>query len=190
MRLTRILPFSKHLLSTAAAAGDIVIDATAGNGLDTVFLAELVGEYGHVYGFDIQEEAILNTANRLKEKDLESRATLTLDSHEMVKKHIPVKFHGQASAAIFNLGYLPGGNKAITTAPSSTILAIEEILDLLKPEGIIIIVIYHGHETGKMERDAIIQYAMSIDQKKAHVLKYQFINQANNPPFIVAIEKR
>lgn len=190
MKLERILPFARALLQRAIEPGNLAIDATVGNGHDTLLLAELVGKNGHVYGFDIQKEAIDTALSRLQDMNLLDRATLILDGHEHVEKNIPKNEKRELGGAIFNLGYLPGGDKTIVTTPETTISAVEQILKMLKPEGILILVIYHGHPEGALERDHLLQYVMNIDQKLAHVLKYQFINQQNNPPFIIAIEKR
>lgn len=103
---------------------------------------------------------------------------------------IPPIHFGRITGAVFNLGYLPGGDKTIVTRPRTTISAIEQLIDMMAPEGIIILVIYHGHPEGAVERDYILRYLKTIDQNTAHILQYQFINQANRPPFIVAIEKR
>ncbi|MRX72379.1 methyltransferase domain-containing protein [Bacillus lacus] len=190
MKLERILSFCRSLLSSAVEQGGIAVDATAGNGHDTAFLAECVGDGGHVYGFDIQEEAIANTAERLEKAGLTARTTLFKESHDTISQHIPSVYHGKISAAVFNLGYLPGGNKGIVTVPSSTIAAVEQLLTLLKPQGIIVLVIYHGHPQGQEEKNAVMQFAEGIDQNDAHVLKYQYLNQKNNAPFLIAIEKR
>jgi predicted methyltransferase len=190
MKLERILPFARTLLQKAISEGDVTVDATMGNGHDTRFLAELVGENGHVFAYDIQQEALTSTAKRLKKHQLVDRTTLLHESHAKIAETIPAHLHGNVTAAIFNLGYLPGGDKNITTNPDSTIQAIEQLLDVMVVEGIIILVIYHGHPEGQIERDILLDYVRNIEQEKAHVLNYQFMNQVNNPPFIVAIEKR
>jgi predicted methyltransferase len=190
MKLEKVLPFAKTLLERAITPGNIVIDATLGNGHDTVWLANLVGEQGHVYGFDIQETAILNSKKRLEENQVMNRVTLFQKSHEYIKECIPLAHHGKVTAAIFNLGYMPGGDKSIVTKPSSTLSAIKQLLTIMPPEGVIVIVIYHGHPGGAFERDCLLQFVESIDQHKADVLQYRFINQVNDPPFIIAIEKR
>jgi len=190
MKLRQILPFARTTLETACSPGDIVVDATLGNGHDTIFLANLVGPLGHVYGFDIQEQAILNTKTRLEEQQLDKQVTLFQHGHEKIKESIPSDFHGHVKGAIFNLGYLPGGDKSIVTKPATTISAIEQLLEIMAVEGVIVLVIYHGHPEGAVERDELIQFVKSIDQKKAHVIQYGFINQSNQPPFIIAIEKR
>lgn len=183
MILERVLSYSKTLLQKAISEGDIVIDGTAGNGHDTLFLAKLVGKTGHVYAFDIQQSAIESTNQRLGE--FANQASVILDGHE----HIPKYVNQEISAAVFNLGYLPGANHSTITKPDTTVMAIEACLNLLKIGGIIIIVVYHGHEGGDIERDALLQYVRVLPQASIQVLKYDFINQVNHAPFIIALEK-
>lgn len=190
MKLERVLPFARTLLEGAISPGDIAIDATLGNGHDTLFLARLVGDTGRVYGFDIQDEALFSTKTQLSQHNLADRVTLFHNGHEEISNCIPPIHHGKVTGAVFNLGYLPGGDKTIVTRPNTTIAAIEQLLDMLAPEGIIVLVIYHGHPEGAVERDYIIRYVKQIDQSVANVLQYQFLNQKNHPPFIVAIEKK
>ncbi|WP_391202730.1 class I SAM-dependent methyltransferase [Psychrobacillus sp. L4] len=185
MKLKRVLPFAKELLTSVIEPGDFVVDATAGNGHDTLFLAKLVGEAGHVYAFDVQPEAIQSTEEKLVEANLLSRATLILDGHENVSKYI----QKEIAAAIFNLGYLPGSDLQIVTKGNSTIQAVASLLEMLKVGGLIILVVYSGHPGGKEEKDALMDYVMQLPHSYTHVLCYQFLNQQNNPPFIVAIEK-
>ncbi|HEY4552184.1 MAG TPA: class I SAM-dependent methyltransferase [Bacillaceae bacterium] len=190
MNLQRVLSFARSVLQRAVRPGDAVVDATIGNGHDTVFLAELVGEKGRVYGFDIQERAILQTKEHLEAEDLMERVSLFQIGHERILEVIPPNENGKISGAIFNLGYLPGGDKSIVTKPDTTIVAIDQLLKLMVPGGIIVLVIYHGHEEGTIERDSLLEYAQGLDQESVHVLQYGFINQRNNPPFILALEKR
>jgi 16S rRNA C1402 N4-methylase RsmH len=190
MKLDGVLPFARTLLRSFCTHGDIVIDATCGNGNDTLFLSKLVGEGGQVFAFDIQEQAIENSKQRLRDNHANQNVTFFHASHDEMVALLPESVSGNAAAAIFNLGYLPGSDKSITTKGSSTIHAIQQLLQLLKKEGIIILVIYHGHEEGKHEKEIVLDFVKNLDQKHAHVLQYEFINQKNDPPFIVAIEKR
>lgn len=190
MMLEGILPFARTLLKKAVKPGDIAVDATAGNGHDTLFLAGLTGNTGQVFSFDIQEEAIENTRKRLKEHNVQERVTLIHQGHENIISSIPEQHRGKITGAIFNLGYLPGGDKTVVTQPQTTITAIEQLLEIMARGGIIVLVIYHGHPEGKIERDELLTYVTELDQKHVHVLRYQFINQRNEPPFIIAIEKR
>ena len=181
--LERVVPFSKQLLQKVVNSGDIVIDATAGNGYDTLFLAELVGQTGHVYSFDVQEEAMTSTKAKLNEEHI-NHVTLIHDGHQHVLNYVKQPI----SAAIFNLGYLPGSDQSITTHGETTWKAVTDMLGLLKKNGIIILVIYHGHDEGKIERHYLEQCFETLDPKTTQVLTYQFINR-KTAPFIVAIEK-
>lgn len=187
--IKRMIPFAHDLLSNTIENGDVVIDATCGNGNDTLFLCELVGEAGHVYAFDVQATAIENSKVKTIAENFEN-VTYVLDSHAMMDTYIPENLHGNISGAIFNLGYLPRSDKKIITQPTSTIEAIEKSLDFLKMNGLVIVVVYHGHEGGTEEKDSVIQFTENLAQEDYAVLKYQFINQRNNPPFVIAIQKR
>lgn len=190
MNVLGILPFARFILQNALKPGDIAIDCTTGNGNDTVFLSELVGENGKVYGFDIQEQAIAQTSERLARAQLSKRVSLIQKGHEHVRSVIPKDEHARIKAAIFNLGYLPGGDKSIVTQPTSTVAAISALLDMMPKGGTIVLVIYHGHKEGQEEMESVLSFTKKVDQQFAHVLKYEFINQVNNPPFVIAIEKR
>jgi 16S rRNA C1402 N4-methylase RsmH len=183
MTLDRILPFTKYLLEKTIAEGDVVVDATCGNGNDTVFLSHLVASNGRVFAFDVQKEAIDRADQRLKEARIEN-VNLILDGHENVRKYIDAEI----SAAIFNLGYLPGGDKRVTTNGDTTWKAVVDLLSLLSVGGIIILVIYHGHEEGKVERDWIEKQVQTLDAGVTSVLRYEFLNKSN-APYIIAIEK-
>lgn len=178
--------FSHQLLENNIKRGDIVIDATAGNGHDTKYMAELVKKEGRVYAFDIQKDAIINTQKLLKEKNLNLRCKLINDSHSNLDNHIEEK----VKAVIFNLGYLPGGNKNIITKAKSTIKALKISLKKLKKDGIVILVIYSGHPGGKEEKNKIIKYCSNLNHKIYNVFNYNFLNQPTPPPEIVAIKKR
>lgn len=187
--LTGIIQYSHHLLDKAVQKGETVIDATCGNGHDTLFLSKIVGDNGHVYAFDIQKEAIENSKILIEENECQN-VTFIQDSHAHIKKYVPEDLKGQIGAAIFNLGYLPKGDKSIITKGESTLQALESILSYLKKEGIVVLVVYPGHEGGEVEKDMVLKYTIQLDQNEFTVLRYGFINQKNNPPFILAIEKR
>ncbi|WP_172371033.1 class I SAM-dependent methyltransferase [Sporosarcina jiandibaonis] len=184
MKLLRVLPMAKQLLAETVNPGEIAVDATAGNGNDTLFLAEHVGEQGHVYAFDIQQAALDSTAKRLGE--LTSRVSLILDSHENVDQYVTDEIGG----AMFNLGYLPHSEDiSIVTKPDSTIKALHKLLNKLKVGGVISIAVYDGHEGGSDERDALLNYVRTLHQADVQVIKYEQLNRLNNPPFLIVIEK-
>ncbi|MTD29518.1 class I SAM-dependent methyltransferase [Planomicrobium sp. YIM 101495] len=183
MSLKRVLPFTKSLLEEAVLQGDYVIDGTAGNGHDTLFLSQLTGPTGKVYAFDIQEQAIQATAERVA---AHTHVELVHDSHSKITQYVTEPI----AAAVFNLGYLPKGDHAIITKPDSTLEAISQCLDLLKTGGLVLIVIYSGHEGGSEERDAVMAFLQNLPQQAFDVLQYGFINQQHSPPFLVAVEKK
>ncbi|GAF64233.1 hypothetical protein BTS2_1125 [Bacillus sp. TS-2] len=190
MKLLGILPFSRFLMEQALNEGDYAIDCTAGNGHDTLTLAKLVGDKGHVFSLDIQKQAVEATEKRLLKSGYRERVSLFQHSHNDLTSIIQKDNWEKVKAAVFNLGYLPGGDKSVVTHSDTTIEAITSLLNHLPKNAFVILVIYHGHEEGKKERDRILPFVQTLEQETFHVLQYGFINQENNPPFIIAIEKR
>ncbi|WP_158736517.1 class I SAM-dependent methyltransferase [Alteribacillus sp. YIM 98480] len=190
MILPGILPYVRELVDRCLKEGEIAIDATAGNGMDTLYLAKKVGTSGKVYSFDIQQAAIEKTNIRLKDHQLDNRVSLILDSHVNAASYLADEEHFLLKAAVFNLGYLPSGDKTITTKGDTTVQAVSNLLQIMPSRSIIILVIYHGHEEGKKEKQTIETFVKQLNQTSVNVLRYEFINQINNPPFIIAIEKK
>ncbi|MEJ6400451.1 class I SAM-dependent methyltransferase [Nicoliella lavandulae] len=188
MKLQPALYFSHTLLSQVIQSGDIVIDGTVGNGNDTAFLADQVGKNGHVYGFDIQALAIDNTEKRLNAAHLMQPVELFQTGHENIDQVVPIDT--PIAAAIFNLGYLPGGDHQKITTADTTIPAVKACLSRLTKNGIVALVLYYGHPGGPAEKQTVIQFVEQLDQKQYTVLNYQFINQVNQPPILIAIQKR
>ncbi|PAV27717.1 16S rRNA (cytosine(1402)-N(4))-methyltransferase [Virgibacillus profundi] len=187
--LKGILNYAHYLLEESINKGETVIDATCGNGNDTLFLSNVVGQTGHVLAFDIQEKAI-NTTKRLIIDNDRTNVSLIHDSHATVSHYIPKELHGKIGGAIFNLGYLPKSDKTVITKGESTTDAIDSILSCLKKDGLIVIVVYHGHDGGRQEKESVLKHVVHLDQKEFNVLQYGFINQKNDPPFILAVQKR
>lgn len=165
--------------------GDLVVDATAGNGHDTLLLAKLVGPQGKVLSIDIQEEALKRSRELLSKEGYLNIVELIKGNHAQLDKLV----QEEVQAVVFNLGYLPKGDHSIVTQPPETIEAIKKALDLIKSKGILAIVSYHGHETGKEEKKLLEEYLRTIEQNYATVLKYEFINQINYPPLLYLVEK-
>lgn len=183
--LPTALRYSHTLLKDVVQPGDIAIDATMGNGFDTRLLAELVGRTGKVYAFDIQEQALKNTRERLGA--LADRTELILDGHEKIAKYVGDQL---IKAAVFNLGYLPKSDKSVITLPETTKQAFEQILERLVKRGRLVIVAYYGHEGGEKELTMVENYCRNLPQDQYNVLNYQFINQKNQPPKLFCIEKK
>jgi len=179
-----------HSLATGAVRpGGVAVDATVGNGHDTAVLARSVGEGGHVFGFDVQADALDNTRDRLASEGLTDRATLIEAGHETMGRHLPESAHGAVDAVMFNLGYLPGSDSALTTSPSTTRPALEGALRLLRPGGVTTVVVYTGHEGGDDEAAAVDAWAADLPQSRFEALSYRFVNQRNDPPRLVAVER-
>ena len=184
--LPGILAFAQHLLLQALQPGDRALDATAGNGHDTLLLAQCVGEHGSVYAFDVQEQALAATRDRLQQAGLLSRVTLIADSHAHLRQHVPPGLQ----AAVFNLGYLPGGCKSVVTEAASTISALDQTLDLLLPGGLVVLVVYHAHRGGQAESQALQQWVQFLSADVAVAAQYSLLNQTGSPPYVLALEKR
>ena len=168
--MLRPLEMAHQFLAEVITKEDVVVDATMGNGHDTAFLAQLAGQ---VYAFDIQEQALVNTQERLEKLGLQ-HVRLILDGHQHVDQYVET-----LKAAIFNLGYLP----------SATIEAMEKICARLEKGGRMAIMIYYGHEGGDIERDAVLDFVSQLPQKDYTATIYRTLNQVNQPPFLVMIEK-
>lgn len=138
--------------------GDLAIDATAGNGHDTVFLAGLVGDAGKVLAFDVQAEAIAATRTRVDAAGLTGRVEFIHGSHAGLGDHV---LPGSVSAVMFNLGYFPGGDHRLITRTEVTLAALDAALAVLKPGGILTIVCYPGHPGGDEESVAVMEWGIA-----------------------------
>lgn len=175
-----------QLVPRFLTAGDSCVDATVGNGRDTAALCGLVGPEGHVYGFDIQQDALDRAAILLTDTVPQVPCTLIHASHADMRAYV----EGPVALILFNLGYLPGGNKAITTQAESTLAALNAALGLLRPGGRVAVVLYPGHEAGARESAVVKAWASQLNQREHTVLAMSFMNQANHPPELILIEKR
>lgn len=164
--------------------GAICIDATAGKGRDTVLLCRLAGEQGKVLAFDIQEDAVAQTRARLAAEGL--RAEVFQDSHANMEQYA-----GRATVdcIVFNFGRLPGGDPSIFTTEQTSIPAIDAGLALLKPGGVMALALYYGKENGYTERDAILTYLQTLDDRLYTVLSCDWLNRRNDPPLPLFIWK-
>ncbi len=178
--------FSHFLFSRHLDQGDRVVDATVGNGHDTVFLARLVGESGLVWGFDVQKTALKKTRHKLQQKNLTERVKLIHDGHEEMGSYI----ENEVGGVLFNLGYLPGSNKEVITTPQTTIAALKAGLRLLKNGGLIVLVVYTAHQGGAKEKNRLYDFCSQLDDSAYNVLHYHFINQKSEPPQVLGIQKR
>ena len=174
------------VLRRAVAPGDRVVDATMGNGHDTLFLCELVGPEGRVYAFDVQAQAVENTRKRLEEAGLSDRAELFCQGHESMGD----KVAGPLAAAVFNLGWLPGGDHAVTTRWETTRQAVACALELLSPLGVAVICAYPGHPAGERERAALAEMLSALPPQRFNVLWHRFLNAGPGAPECFVVQKQ
>lgn len=184
--MNNVLQIMAPLLAKIITPGITVVDCTAGNGYDTLKLSQLSGETGKVYSFDIQKVAIEKTRRLLLENTAFDNVVLINDSHINIDLYVTEK----PGFVIFNLGFLPAGDKTITTTIEDTKIAVKKSLDLLAPGGCLFATSYHGHENGKLEKIWLDKYITSLDQKIFNAGKIELMNQKNNPPILYFIQKR
>ncbi len=179
------LQLSHHYWTLLLSPADIVIDATCGNGKDTLKLAQLVPE-GLVLSIDIQKQALDETADLLK-KSLESdsikRIFLIHQSHEEFPPLYPVKL------IAYNLGYLPKGDKSITTLTSVTLKSVARALDHICEGGAVSIVCYPGHVEGAVEEKSLVAFAEQLSPERFTVFYHQHINRKSSPSFLWIVKK-
>ncbi|MGN1109678.1 MAG: class I SAM-dependent methyltransferase [Oscillospiraceae bacterium] len=175
-----------RIIKEKVQPGDICIDATAGRGNDTLLLAQLVGESGHVTAFDIQQDAVDSTKALLAANGMTERTDVLLKSHSEMGEMFE---ENTVSCITFNFGWLPKGDHNIFTSKSTSIPAIEQGLKLLKSGGIMTLIIYYGRETGFEERDALLEYLPTIDSSRFTVIEMPFVNRPNCPPIPIIILK-
>lgn len=178
-----------HYFKQKLKIGDIALDCTAGNGHDSLFIAQQIldGNQGDLYCIDLQEQAILNTKKLLEEhlsKEQLNRVRFLQQSHELLP-NIP----NTVALIVYNFGYLPGGDKTITTQVESSLKSIAKGLELLAPSGIMSLTCYPGHEEGEKEQNALFSFCEELDKKSWNLCLHRWLNRKTSPSLIL-IEKK
>lgn len=177
--------WAAELIEPALYDGARAVDATMGNGQDTLWLCRRVGEAGRVYAFDVQPEAVARTRQRLEDAGVAQRAELHCLGHERMAEVVP----GPVDAVMFNLGWLPGAAHAVTTRTETTLLAVNAALGLLKPDGLLTVCVYPGHPEGTRELEALTHWAETLDPRRFDALLRRYMNQPNDPPQLIAVKR-
>ncbi|MFD2160036.1 class I SAM-dependent methyltransferase [Rubritalea tangerina] len=180
----RPIEMAQEAVRRVVKAGECVVDATIGNGHDTLFLCELVGECGKVIGFDVQATAVASTRQRVE--GVAAEVCLHACGHEEMAAHV----EGPVAAVMFNLGYLPRADKAVITTAETTLPALQQALELLRSKGVISVMCYPGHEGGGAEAEAVVAWAGALDRSEVRVLRYEMVNAPNHPAFLLLLEKQ
>ena len=185
MKVVELTDLHKHFILEHLSEGEVAVDFTMGNGNDTLFLSKTVGARGRVYAFDIQEDALTSTRAHLEANGAPENYTLICASHHRVKEFVkePIK------AGMFNLGYLPrSGRKSLYTMRETTMPAVEAAIDLLTPDGVLIVAIYPGHEEGALEGDMLREYFKGLSKYRICASEFRILNSPTSPYFFL-IEK-
>lgn len=186
MNSYQITEWCHHFIRLQARPGDFCIDATAGNGHDTLLLSQLAGPTGRVLAFDIQQSALDSAQETLKTHQAPNNVSFILDSHSHMNNYASA---ATASCIVFNFGYLPSGDHSLSTRSETSIPAITQGLELLKKDGLMSLCIYSGGDSGFEERDALLSYLKTLDSRKYLVILSSYYNRPNNPPIPVLIRK-
>jgi len=182
------------ILRDIISTGDSVVDATCGNGHDSVFLASLVGPSGRLVCIDIQPEAIEKARRRLSEVSDCPETNVILGSHADIRSWVPQE--ESISAVVYDLGYLPGavkspgGERPIVTRAESTIEPIGQALGLLMIRGVILIAVCTGHLGGQEKADALYSFLLTLEEKRLSVARHQWHNQPSNLPLVLIIQRQ
>ena len=182
MAMVDLVGMHKYFILQHISEGDTVVDFTMGNGNDTLFLSRAVGDKGRVFAFDIQEEALASTRKLLEDSAAPENYTLICASHHRVKEFVsePIK------AGMFNLGYLPrSGKKAVTTMRETTMPAVTAALELLAPDGVLIVAIYPGHEEGALEGEMLREYFKGLSRFRICPSEFKILNSPTSPYFFL-----
>jgi hypothetical protein len=182
MRLTEL---AHQVVGTILQPGDQAIDATAGNGHDTAFLARAVGPTGRVFAFDVQDHALATTAARLGQEA--RQVALIKAGHETMQQHVPRDAAGRIKAILFNLGYLPGGDKQVTTRVDTTIAALDAAGALLARDGLLSVMVYRGHEAGRAEAVAVVAWANALPSGWLATSYPALMDHAAVTPFLLIV---
>ncbi len=179
----QITEFCHRFLEDYIEEGSRCIDATCGNGNDTEFLCRRAGPSGKVYAFDIQEEAVERTKARLERAGCGERAVLYCAGHERMADYVKQ----DVDVIMFNFGYLPGGDHSAATRPDTSLQAVRQGMEILKPGGVMSLCIYSGGDTGYEERQVLQEYLKDLDPRRWLVIACSYLNRKNDPPLPVFI---
>ena len=179
-----LLSLQKQFILAHLRPGDTAADFTMGNGHDTEFLSKAVGPEGKVYAFDVQESAIRSTKERLS-ASCPDNYTLILGSHHLAREYIrePIK------AGMFNLGWLPGGDRSVTTQRSTTIPAVRDAISLLDSDAILTVAVYPGHPEGFEEGREIESFLSGLSRFRVCATCIKIINSPTSPFFFLIESK-
>lgn len=176
---------NRRMLETLIQPGDTCVDATAGRGYDTLFMAEKVGPHGNVFAFDVQKKALVSVHERLVSMQMADRVMLVHESHDNMFRYVPFPVR----LVMFNFGYLPGGDHTWRTQTHTSLAGCEQGLSLLDVGGILSLILYQDGDEGKAEYAALQNWARELDANQYAVLEMTLSNMPNQPPLQIFVER-
>lgn len=183
---SQITHWCHSIIQSQIQPGGAYVDATMGNGRDTLFLCGLAGTAGRVWAFDIQDAALAATKKLLEKHGYAQNVSLIKDGHENMDCYLA---SDSADAICFNFGYLPGGDHGISTKADTSLIAIQKGLDILKSGGMMSLCVYSGGDTGFEERECILGFLKKLPADKYTVILNEYYNRRNHPPLPVFVFK-
>lgn len=179
--------FSQVLIGAMLSEPRVVVDGTLGNGHDLQRLMQIFPSIRLAFGFDIQMAAIQSAVKRLAPVPDGVELHLVNDCHSNYEKHLDRDI--SVDLFTYNLGYLPGGDKTVTTEHDTVLESLEKALTYLSYGGVISVVCYPGHPSGQLELHHLIDWSSNLEQKRYAVSNHRFANQVNNPPELIMIQR-
>ena len=184
--IRKLTEFNGMMFNTLVGEGMIAIDCTVGNGHDSELLLNQVGSSGMLYGFDIQNQAISRTDERLKSSGF-TNYKLYHASHDSLEDYFDSE---SVNCIVYNLGYLPNSDKQVATKSEPTLVSLLQGLEILKVGGFMSVTVYPGHKDGKLEKFELSKFMQELDSRKFHVLKCHYDNQQSDAPFVYWVQKK
>jgi tRNA1(Val) A37 N6-methylase TrmN6 len=186
MNPPRPTELAHRLLEGVVGEGGLAIDATAGNGHDTLFLARWVGPSGRVLAFDVQAAAIESARTLLEQAGVAERVEFHQKSHALLANHAE---EGSVDVVMFNLGYLPGADRGVITETGETLSALDASARVLRPGGWLCVICYPGHAGGDDESVAVMRWMEARAASGWRVARYGFIGTRKPAPFLLVAVK-
>jgi predicted methyltransferase len=179
---------SHKAVSRVVREGDFAVDATAGNGRDTALLCQLVGASGFVLSVDIQPAALASARETVGRSGWINRCRFECADHTnlagLVARYGPNR---SASVVMFNLGYLPGGDKSIATRPESTAAALRDAASLIRSGGLVSVVVYRGHPGAIEEAESVEAWLRDLDPAEFRVERSGYDTAAAHRPYLALV---
>ncbi len=184
-----VVQFAHTLIRQCSNSARFALDATAGQGFDTLFLADLVGEDGRVLALDIQQEALDKTMMELQRHSLEQRVLLERRSHDELDEILPRIAFPKLDLVMYNLGYLPGSDKLCTTQAHSTIESLKQASRYMIAGSVLSVCVYRAHAGAEDEYEQLLLWLQTLDPTMFRVQQYRALLSPKAPECFIVVKK-